>query len=389
MNDMTVNPSALDVFAFKAPLKIPRRNAFGTMDARPALILKLTDTSGHVGWGEVFCNWPSFGFMHRMHVLRELLEPLIVGQSFESPKSMWQSLTDQTRLLVIQANEPGPFEQCIAGLDIAAWDMVARRADIPLYSLIAPDSSARVPIYASALTAETQANLVPSLRDEGWSGFKVKVGFGLDNDMRAVEQLRGLIPDKYLMLDANQSWVLDTARYQIKALQDFEPLWIEEPIATTASTNDWVALAHSSQVPLAAGENLRGKANFEHAVKDCGIVYMQPDAIKWGGVSGLIEVAENAITHGGKFAPHYLGSGVGLLVTAHIAQALGAVWMEVDVSENPLRSNICSQVQMYSNGWLELGDKPGIGLDKFDTLLADYWCDQLVPRPIRARSLVH
>lgn len=372
MIDMTITPTALEVFHLEAPLVTPRRNAFGTMYARPALILRLTDASGHIGWGEVFCNWPSFGARHRKQILEDILAPAILGKTFKNPTALWQSLTDHTRLLVIQANEPGPFEQCIAGLDIAAWDLAARRADVPLHHVISPHAQAKVPVYASALTAETLDPLVPPLLDQGWTGFKVKVGFGSERDRVTVSKLREMIASNALMLDANQAWTLDTATDVMNALVDNDPLWIEEPLVATAPWGDWAELANYIPTPIAAGENLRGFERFECAAHAGGINFLQPDAVKWGGISGLIRIAGCAEQAGAKFTPHYLGSGIGLMATAHTAQALNAAWMEVDVTENPLRSALIADSMFVQNGMLSLADRPGSGLTVLPEFLNKY-----------------
>ncbi len=372
LTDMTITPTALEVFHLEAPLRTPRRNAFGTMHSRPALILRLTDASGEVGWGEVFCNWPSFGAQHRTLILENILKPAILGRTYETPAALWQSLTEETRLLVIQANEPGPFEQCIAGLDIAAWDMAARRADVPLHELISPGADADVPVYASALTGETQDALVPALLDAGWTGFKVKVGFGSEQDRMAVSRLRSMIGDHGLMLDANQAWTVKTAMEAMCGLEEHYPLWIEEPLVATSPHADWTALSEGILTPVAAGENLRGFEQFQGMARGRRLSYLQPDAIKWGGISGLVQIAAFAKSSGLKFAPHYHGSGIGLMATIHAAIALEAAWMEVDVTENPLRSEMVSTSKCVQDGKLSQPESPGIGIDVQGSFLASY-----------------
>lgn len=269
---------------------------------------------------------------------------------------------------MIQANEPGPFEQSIAGLDIAAWDLAARRAGVPLYTALNPEGSSEVPVYASALTAETLDQLVPPLLDQGWGGFKVKVGFGNEQDLQAVKRLRELIGAKALMLDANQSWETETAVDQIAIFSDYAPYWIEEPIAADAGDKAWAMLAQKGPSPLAAGENLRGVDRFED-ILNAGVRYVQPDPIKWGGLSALIEIADMTQRESCDFAPHYLGGGVGLLATCHAALAFGASWMEMDVTENPFRDDLVRGVNLVTDGHLHLANEPGIHLPALQQLI--------------------
>jgi len=357
--DQTVTPTAIEVFHLSAPLATPRRNAFGAMDRRPCLLVRLTDASGRVGWGEGFANWPVFGAAHRRLILTELLAPAITGRTFESPAAMWYDLTAGFRAIALQANEPGPFEQCIAALDIAAWDMVARRADVPLFAALGGARGTTRP-YASALTGATQRALVPPMLDRGWTGFKVKVGFGTDDDARAVENLRGLIGDVDLMLDANQQWNVESALSAARGLARYHPLWLEEPLPANAPPADWATLAAESPIDLAAGENIRGVEEFDRAI--AFLSWVQPDAIKWGGLSCMAPLAEATRAAGAQFAPHYLGGGIGLLATAHLACATGAEWLEVDVSENPLREALSGDAISLDGGVVTLTDRPGLGI---------------------------
>nr|WP_306264991.1 mandelate racemase/muconate lactonizing enzyme family protein [Pararhizobium sp. IMCC3301] len=361
MSELPLTPARIDVFHLEAPLKTPRSNAFGTMYARPALLVRLTDASGHEGWGEVFCNWPAFAAAHRKKIIEQILAPKLIGQSFAGPSQMWQFLTEDTHALALQANEPGPFEQSIAGLDIAAWDMTARREDRPLYDVLAPGSKHDVPAYASALTAQTLDTLVPALTQTGWRGFKVKVGFGANADRAALDSLRRLVGDAAVMVDANQAWTPDEAIAAGQALAEFELLWIEEPIAADRPHQDWHQVANAQPVHLAAGENLR-KVEAFRAAANSGVAILQPDAIKWGGLSGLIAIHQVAAATSAAFAPHFLGSGIGLVATAHAAIALGASWLEVDVTENPLRVAFSAGAFDVENGLASVTDRPGLGI---------------------------
>ena len=79
---------ALDAFVFRAPLETPRVNSFGTMTYRSALAVRLRDNDGAEGWGECFSNWPAFGAEHRYNILTEIMRPLLVGKSFQTPSAL-------------------------------------------------------------------------------------------------------------------------------------------------------------------------------------------------------------------------------------------------------------------------------------------------------------
>jgi L-alanine-DL-glutamate epimerase-like enolase superfamily enzyme len=357
--DLSFAPASVDVFHLSAKLKLPRQNAFGAMDRRPCLLVRMRDGAGNEGWGEGFANWPVFGAAHRKRILTELLIPAIIGREFDSPPALWHNLTDRFHAIAVQCNEPGPFEQCIAALDIAAWDLVAKRADVPLYAVLGKDRPAVTRPYASALTGATIGALVPPLLDRGWEGFKIKVGFGNASDIDAVERLRGMVGPSTVMLDANQQWDVAGTLTAARDLAGFDPLWLEEPLPADAPLTDWTALAKATPIPLAAGENVRGEDDFADILPS--LAWVQPDAIKWGGLSCMANLAGNAHATGTGFAPHYLGGGIGLLATAHLARAMGAQWLEVDVSENPLREALAGDAVSFSEGAVKLVERPGLG----------------------------
>lgn len=346
----------------EVPLAEPRRNAFGTQKTRAALCVCLHFDDGTIGWGEVFCNWPPGAAAHRSNLLRNVMRPLVERRLFDSPAEMVQRLETATHLLALQSGEPGPFSQVIAGLDVAAWDAVARRADQPLWSVLSDrEAPAEVPAYASALTGRNLDKILPGLVADGWCGFKLKVGFDPSDDVANLRRLRSLVgPNAAIMADANQVWDISSARDLLPRFAAEGVTWLEEPIAADSPADHWSELAGFGLVPLAAGENQRGVADFD-SIATAGVRVLQPDIIKWGGLSGAMQVAHLAQRHGVTFAPHYLGGGIGLAATAHLAAATNAMWLEYDVTENPLRDQLLGDALSVRDGHVLLHDNLGHG----------------------------
>ena len=376
-----VAPSQLRTYPLRAPLAVPRTNAFGTMHERPALLVELVDGAGAAGWGETFCNWPPFAAEYRRRLIVEVLRPLVMDREFESPAALRAHLERETRALRLQCGDRGAFDQGIAGIETAAWRAIATRTGTPLQALLADafaagpgpapgdaptDDPPGTPVYASALTAATIEALVPPLVETGWHGFKLKVGFDADEDERAVARLRALVGDgATIMLDANQR--LDRAE-AVRACERLAPYridWLEEPLPADAPLEEWRGLSDAVDVPLALGENLAGRDAFRAVIDGGAIEVLQPDPIKWGGLSGALEVAADARRADGRerpvrLCPHYLGGGIGLHLTAALAGAVRAPWLEVDVTENPLRTELApalpivdGRVDVASHGSVE------------------------------------
>ena len=360
---MSISIDRLEAFVFRAPIDIPVQTSFGIMRDRPAVFLRITDTDGCSGWGEVWCNFPTVGAEHRARLIDSVFAHLLVGRTIESASSAFFDLTEQTAVLAIQCAEPGPIAQCVAAIDMALWDLQARRNKLPLWKMLG-GKSPHVRVYASGLNPTDPQVLAARKLTEGYRAFKLKVGFGLERDTANLRAMRQVIADAPLMIDANQAWDLDTAVTMSRAFEAFEPAWLEEPLRADRPMTEWQALASRTRIQLAAGENIASFAGFDAALASKALGVIQPDLAKWGGFTGCLSVARQLIDRGTRFCPHYLGAGVGLLASAHLLAAAGGDGMlEVDANPNPLRELTCGPMAHPVDGFVSLTDKPGLGVE--------------------------
>ena len=346
------------------PVKTPVRTSFGVMHDRPMVVVEAQDEEGATGWGEAWCNFPSVGAEHRARLVESVLAPLVEGAAPATPAETFERLTSTLAVLAIQSAEPGPIAQAIAGVDIALWDLAARRAGQPLWRLLG-GSDPEVGVYASGLNPDGPEKLAAARRAEGHTAFKLKVGFGAERDIANLRALRAeLGADARLMVDANQAWTLAQAREMAPRLAEFNLQWLEEPLRADTGYDEWKQLAAASPVPLAAGENLAGDAAFDAALAARVFGVVQPDMAKWGGFSRCLPVARRILASGARFCPHFLGGGVGLLASAHLlAAAGGGGLLEIDSNENPLRSAASGPLAQVRAGRARLTDSPGLGLE--------------------------
>lgn len=367
----------IEAHVLRWPVRVPVRTSFGVMHDRPAVLVRIEDAEGAFGWGEAWCNFPSCGAEHRAHLIESVLAPLVVGRAFASPQASFAELTAKTAVLAIQAGEPGPIAQAIAGVDIAMHDLAARRAGLPLWRhLIGADgradsqadtsTSRSVAVYASGINPEQPGETVTALREAGFTSFKLKVGFGAERDaanLAAVRAAAGMAAQ--VMVDANQAWDLDAALAMAARLAPSSPAWLEEPLRADRPWSEWQALAKGSAIPLAAGENTIGIDAFLALIASRAIAVVQPDLAKWGGISGVLGVAERIAAARLRYCPHYLGAGIGLLASAHLLAARGDpdALLEIDANENPLRTLLCPPLATLRAGHIVLDAGCGLGID--------------------------
>lgn len=367
-----VRVARLSILILRAPVERPVRTASGAMTSRPCLLVRVEDADGARGWGEIWCNFPGCGAEHRARLLETLVAPRLLGHFWSGPAEAFRTLGRELHAVALQAGEPGPIAQVLAGLDIALWDLLTRRLGVPLHRRLGSERE-RVPAYASGIDPAEAVPTIERARAAGHRRFKIKVGFGREVDLRAVAAAAAtLAGEERLMVDANQRWDLPEARRMAQELAAARPLWIEEPLPADAPWRHWRRLA-AVGVAIAAGENLLGEAAFDAALAARVLGFVQPDACKWGGITGCLSLARPIADAGAVYCPHFLGGGVGLLASAHLLAAAGGDGMlEMDVNPNPLRSELLGPILPVVDATASLPEGPGLGAEPDPAVLARF-----------------
>jgi L-alanine-DL-glutamate epimerase-like enolase superfamily enzyme len=357
----------IESFVFRTPLATPLRASFGSMPDRSAVFIRVEDADGAVGWGEVWCNFPTIGAEHRARLFDTFIAPRLLRQdSAADPRGFWQDTDRALHVWTLQSGEPGAFAAALAGADIALHDLAARRAGLPLWRHLGGTNASPVPVYASGLNPGREAlETVEVSRAEGFRAFKVKIGFGEAEDMATLRPVvDGLEAGERVMVDANQVWEVGTACRMAARLAEFPLAWIEEPLPADRPDWEWARVNAAAQSPLAAGENWRGMSAYQRALADESLSVLQPDICKWGGLSGTLPVAQAIIAAGRTYCPHFLGGGVGLFASLHLLAAVrGPGLLEVDANPNPLREGLVGNLFRLQDGEIPLPEGPGLGFE--------------------------
>src|SRR6266536_5145930 len=150
MTSPTFTVRSVQAFCYRYPLSTPVVTSFGKMLNRPAVFVRVEDSDGYAGWGEAWANFPSTGAEHRTRLVNEVLAPALSGFSAREPADIFEKLTQGTSVLALQSGEPGPFAQALAGIDLAVWDLFARRRKTALWKLPGGAGN-RIKVYASGI----------------------------------------------------------------------------------------------------------------------------------------------------------------------------------------------------------------------------------------------
>ena len=363
MTSQTFAIRTVQAFCYRYPLSTPVVTSFGRMLDRPAVFVRVEDDNGTVGWGEIWANFPSTGAEHRARLVNEVLAPAVAGFSISQPSDVFERLTQATAVLALQSGEPGPFAQAIAGIDLAVWDLCARRRNMPLWKLLGGNGN-EIRVYASGINPTGSLQMAEAALSRGHRALKLKIGFDLAVDRANLGALRGLIGNGMLAADANQAWSKEQTLEVAPHLQEFGLAWLEEPIRADRPWSEWQALRSGTDLRLAAGENMASREGFAQALGDDVLQVVQPDIAKWGGLTACAEIARDILKSGKMFCPHYLGGGIGLLASAHLLAGVGGDGLlEVDSNLNPLRDQFCGPVSEINDGRVVLNNRPGLGIE--------------------------
>ena len=361
-SDLSFTIVEAKTIVLRSPIETPVQTSFGIMTDRPAVYLVLSDSQGNTGVGEVWCNFPACGAEHRERLLQTAILPALTGKEFSDPIACYHTLESHFERLALQTGEHGPVAQCIAGIDLCLWDLVSKRLQVPLYKLLGA-AQPEIGVYASGINPTGAYDTFMRCKDAGYTAYKLKIGFGDSIDYPNIESISAaLAPNEQLMVDANQAWQLDEAIEQVQRLSAYPLAWLEEPIMANSTDEQWQCLSDASAIPLAAGENLAHRTAFSAASQSDWLSIMQPDVCKWGGISGVLPVAKEALQNNKRYCPHFLGGGVGLMASGHLLAICGGDGLlEIDANPNSLRESLYAPV--VDNGYTTLSDKAGLGIE--------------------------
>jgi D-galactarolactone cycloisomerase len=368
MTSQAFTVRSVQAFCYRYPLSTPVVTSFGRMLNRPAVFVRVEDGDGYVGWGEVWANFPSTGAEHRARLVNEVLAPAICGRAASEPSEIFNAVTQGTSVLALQSGEPGPFAQTIAGIDLAIWDLYARRRKTALWRLLggqdSPVDGGKIKVYASGINPTGSRQMADAAFGRGHRALKLKIGFEPASDRANLASLRELVGNGMLAADVNQGWSIERALELAPTLSEFNLTWLEEPIRADRPWQEWQSLRKRVDVPIAAGENIASHSGFAQVLGDNVLSVVQPDIAKWGGLSVCGTIARDILKSGKTFCPHYLGGGIGLLASAHLLAGVGGNGLlEVDANDNPLRDRFCGPVADVKDGTVMLSDDPGLGIE--------------------------
>ena len=274
-------------------------------------------------------------------------------------------------------------------LDLALWDLMGKVQNKPVYELLGGNSG-KLRLYASTGVVRPPAEMAEQARvlvDEGFKAIKIRIGRrDLEKDVEALRAVRKEIgDDTEIMVDANQAWRMpwdvsdwwtyDDARVMIEKTKELRLYWLEEPL----HRGDFEGLQQLRSIPdaplIASGEMNTEYHELRHLMRTGCVDVLQTDCVYYGGITGLSKIAQEAESHGVTFSPHTWGNGIGFLANAHLsAGTQPSPYLEYAIDppewQVQVRDHMLSSPVMHDgNGYVDLGQKPGLGFELDEDIL--------------------
>ena len=297
-------------------------------------------------------------FAHARQVADNLLgeDPNDIGRLYV--KLLWAGAS---------VGRSGVAVQALAAIDVALWDLKARRAGLPLAKLIGAhrDSVRTYNTSGGFLNAPLEQVLenATAAREAGIGGIKIKVGHPDHRvDMTRLDAMRTHLGGDFpLMADANQQWDRPTALRMCRTMEPYNLTWIEEPL----DAYDYVGhadLARAIDTPIATGEMLASIAEHVKLIEQGSCDVIQPDAPRVGGITEFLKLTTLAAQAGLTLAPHFA-----MEIHCHLAATYPS---EPWVEHFDWLDSLFNERMAIADGRMIVSDRPGLGITLSDQLRA-------------------
>ncbi|SEJ67768.1 galactonate dehydratase [Cyclobacterium xiamenense] len=331
------------------------------------IFLKIHTDAGVTGLGEPLLEGRALSIQT---AIKEI-EPYLIGKDPRRVVHHWQAIYRHAFY------RGGPIlTSALSGIDQALWDIKGKLLGIPVYELFGGPTRDRVRIYGRASNAED----MKKRKAEGYT--VIKTGVAKKQPARmvenpafidyAVENFAALReaggPEMDIGIDFHGAISPQTAKVLIKALEPYQPMFIEEP-CQAQNVDVLVDIARSTHLPIATGERIFTKWGFRELLEKGAASILQPDLCHAGGLTEGRLIAGMAEAYYAAIAPHNpmgpISLACGLQLAASIPNFL--VQEQVSLGEGYLKKPF----RLEADGTVLLPEGPGLGIELDEAALAD------------------
>ena len=363
------------VHVIKSKLDKPFAFSQGWVHERSATLIEIKTNKGIVGWGEAFCQGlepPEISAA----VIENALKPILLEQCPLDIEVLWHKMYSTTR----DYGRKGSVISAISAVDIALWDIAGKYYNEPIHQLLGGAFRNKIKPYATGfyrLKGKGEANRLAeeaiSHYENGFDHMKVKLGFGIEDDLKCMESIYSALKNKNvtLMIDTNHAYGRSEALLLGKQLEDYRLRWYEEPVVPE-DINGYSELKSKLNIPIAGGENEHTLFGFKSLFENNAVDIAQPDIGSCGGITGAKQIINLAHSFGVEVNPHVWGSAIAQAASIQVIASIPVTHfsifarepiLEYDQSSHPFRRELLTSPIELVNGMINVPKGKGLGID--------------------------
>ena len=338
-------------------------NVFGQPEGVKSIgLVEVHTDSGLVGIGETYTG---VYVPELIEPIVKTIESLVVGKNPLEIEDVYNSM----EIPFVSMN--GIIRSIIGAIEIALWDIKGQFEEKPIYKLLSDTYTNDFGVYASggsvSFSNDDIKDDIDKILSQGFNSYKMRVGVkDWKDDIDRVKTARNKLGDNHLMVDAIQgtlnNWHQYNVVYNLKQLEQYDLTWIEEPLHPS-KLKELKSVYNLINIPIATGEGLSGKLDFDSYLDSKCVDIIQPDVTHCGGFIQTKKIIERAKRNGMEVSLHVWGSGISLISNLHLAIAMGVNWFEVPMVSLDLLSNEFTELKtMILNKDITLNNGLGIKL---------------------------
>ena len=281
----------------------------------------------------------------------------------------------------------------VSAIDIALWDLCGKAAGMPVYMLLGGAKRKEVIPYATGLYRRDSADVRGQSAEEylveealkykaqGFAGIKMKVGFGVKEDIAMVKAVRAAIGGEMMLaMDANHAYSFADAYALANSVENCGLAWFEEPVIPE-DTDSYALLRQKTGIPIAGGEAVFTRQGFLPLLMKRGVDIAQPDTCATGGITEMVKIGALCETFHTRVIPHSWGSSIALaaavqmcLVMPDVPASLNpaAMYLEFDRTPNIFREKLALEPVCVPGQNIVPTEKPGLGIEIDRKIIEEY-----------------
>lgn len=353
----------IQTFEIEGALQQPWKIATDLIQSLRSLVVVVTLDDGTKGYGEC-CSRGGTAILQA--VVSDLLSPIVIGRSPFEAEAVWEAMYGTLRT---RGHSRGFLLEAISGVDIALWDLAARKRGCSVGALMMGQGRRQVRAYASSVLIGTPAAMADEARrlvtESHYDAIKVKVAGDVAEDSRRISAVRAAIgQDVRLAVDANSGFDGPGALAFAGACREHDVFWLEEPVFID-DIPAYRRIRGGTGQRIALGEGEFTTSGFRPFIEEGLIDVAQPNVTRAGGFTGVRRIAALAHSFGIAVAPHTGASGpICMAATLQLAGALTDISMHEHMYlENPFQGFFTEPLPEPVAGVIPIPQGPGLGLD--------------------------